>query len=272
MPTAGSNCARSPRPTGASSSSGSSSATRWHGVHAICSPNRRAGREPMTATTVPSAWCDVPARRCAGLRRRPAARSRRTRSRLSTSTAPAATTSWRMFLWHVVVVALEAAAWDPHQPRRTSCSSSSDWSDTRWHHRRPRHHQRGWSTSTATLRSLSHGRPSATGIAGAVPRCAAAAARRHWSAVSDEVELRIAWASIAPPNRRSAEVFDDLVGRHRQPHRRYHGLRHVVWVLRHTPPARGRDRRVPRRSASATTPPSSRRRRASTTRSTTPGR
>jgi predicted metal-dependent HD superfamily phosphohydrolase len=52
--------------------------------------------------------------------------------------------------------------------------------------------------------------------------------------VSDEVELRIAWASIGPPTPRSVEVFDDLVGRHRQPHRRYHGLRHVVWVLRHS--------------------------------------
>jgi predicted metal-dependent HD superfamily phosphohydrolase len=52
--------------------------------------------------------------------------------------------------------------------------------------------------------------------------------------VSDEVELRIAWASVAAPTLRSAEVFDDLVGRHRQPHRRYHGLRHVVWVLRHS--------------------------------------
>jgi predicted metal-dependent HD superfamily phosphohydrolase len=51
--------------------------------------------------------------------------------------------------------------------------------------------------------------------------------------VSDEVELRIAWAAIAPAGRRSQEVFDDLVRRHRQPHRRYHGLRHVVWVLRH---------------------------------------
>jgi predicted metal-dependent HD superfamily phosphohydrolase len=52
--------------------------------------------------------------------------------------------------------------------------------------------------------------------------------------VSDEVELRIAWASVAAPTPRSAEVLDDLVGRHRQPHRRYHGLRHVVWVLRHS--------------------------------------
>ena len=52
--------------------------------------------------------------------------------------------------------------------------------------------------------------------------------------MSDEVELQIAWADVAPPSPRSTEVLDDLVGRHRQPHRRYHGLRHVVWVLRHT--------------------------------------
>jgi predicted metal-dependent HD superfamily phosphohydrolase len=52
--------------------------------------------------------------------------------------------------------------------------------------------------------------------------------------VSDEVELRIAWASVAAPTARSVEVLEDLVGRHRQPHRRYHGLRHVVWVLRHS--------------------------------------
>jgi predicted metal-dependent HD superfamily phosphohydrolase len=67
-----------------------------------------------------------------------------------------------------------------------------------------------------------------------VPRCAAAATGRHWIAVSDEAELRLAWASVAAPTPRSIEVFDDLVGRHRQPHRRYHGLRHVVWVLRHS--------------------------------------
>jgi predicted metal-dependent HD superfamily phosphohydrolase len=66
-----------------------------------------------------------------------------------------------------------------------------------------------------------------------VPRCAAAGAQRHWAPVSEEVELRIAWSSIAPQTARSDEIFDDLVGRHRQPHRRYHGLRHVVWVLRH---------------------------------------
>jgi predicted metal-dependent HD superfamily phosphohydrolase len=52
--------------------------------------------------------------------------------------------------------------------------------------------------------------------------------------VSDEVELAIAWASLGPATKRSREIFDDLVGRYRQPHRRYHGLRHVVWVLRHS--------------------------------------
>lgn len=52
--------------------------------------------------------------------------------------------------------------------------------------------------------------------------------------MSDEVELQIAWSRVAPPGPRSDAVLDDLIGRHRQPHRRYHGLRHVVWVLRHT--------------------------------------
>jgi predicted metal-dependent HD superfamily phosphohydrolase len=28
-------------------------------------------------------------------------------------------------------------------------------------------------------------------------------------------------------------VFDDVVARHREAHRRYHNLRHVVWVIRH---------------------------------------
>ena len=51
--------------------------------------------------------------------------------------------------------------------------------------------------------------------------------------MSDEVELRTAWSVIAPSPGRSGEVFDDLIARHRQPHRRYHGVRHVVWVLRH---------------------------------------
>ena len=51
--------------------------------------------------------------------------------------------------------------------------------------------------------------------------------------MSDEVELHAAWAEVVAPGRRSDEWFDEVVGRHRQPHRRYHGVRHVVWVLRH---------------------------------------
>lgn len=55
--------------------------------------------------------------------------------------------------------------------------------------------------------------------------------------MSDEIELRIAWASVAARGPatapRSGEIFDDVVGRHRQSHRRYHGLRHIVWVVRH---------------------------------------
>ncbi|WP_205528766.1 hypothetical protein [Desertimonas flava] len=57
--------------------------------------------------------------------------------------------------------------------------------------------------------------------------------------MSDEIELRLAWACVAArgdppaPTHRVVEVFDDVVGRHRQAHRRYHGLRHVVWVVRH---------------------------------------
>lgn len=51
--------------------------------------------------------------------------------------------------------------------------------------------------------------------------------------MSDDIELGAAWDAIAANTPRSREVFDDLIGRHRQPHRRYHGVRHVVWVLRH---------------------------------------
>lgn len=51
--------------------------------------------------------------------------------------------------------------------------------------------------------------------------------------MSDEIELRLAWSQVAPPGNRSDEVFDDVVGRHRQAHRHYHGVRHVVWVVRH---------------------------------------
>jgi len=67
---------------------------------------------------------------------------------------------------------------------------------------------------------------------------AAAAGRRHvgigqTSAVGDEDEWRAAWSSAAGTGRDSLAVLDALLERHRQPHRRYHGVHHVVWVLRH---------------------------------------
>jgi predicted metal-dependent HD superfamily phosphohydrolase len=51
--------------------------------------------------------------------------------------------------------------------------------------------------------------------------------------MSDEVELRAAWTEAIGRDARCMAAFDDVVGRHREPHRRYHGVRHVVWVVRH---------------------------------------
>jgi predicted metal-dependent HD superfamily phosphohydrolase len=47
-----------------------------------------------------------------------------------------------------------------------------------------------------------------------------------------ELELRRAWVLDLPDDRRSWATFDDVCGRHREPHRRYHGLAHVLNVLR----------------------------------------
>ena len=51
--------------------------------------------------------------------------------------------------------------------------------------------------------------------------------------MSDELELRAAWTDAIGRDVRCMAAFDDIVGRHREPHRRYHGVRHVVWVVRH---------------------------------------
>lgn len=48
---------------------------------------------------------------------------------------------------------------------------------------------------------------------------------------SPEVELRRVWHRIA--GRRDDSAFEALMGRHREPHRRYHTATHVVWVCRH---------------------------------------
>jgi predicted metal-dependent HD superfamily phosphohydrolase len=50
---------------------------------------------------------------------------------------------------------------------------------------------------------------------------------------SDETELRTAWRRCTPDTRPSARLFSSIVSRHREPHRRYHGLRHVTLVVRH---------------------------------------
>lgn len=46
-----------------------------------------------------------------------------------------------------------------------------------------------------------------------------------------EVELRTTWHHIASTGHDS--ILDSLVARHRESHRRYHTLTHVIWVLRH---------------------------------------
>jgi predicted metal-dependent HD superfamily phosphohydrolase len=51
--------------------------------------------------------------------------------------------------------------------------------------------------------------------------------------VSDEIELRTAWTASVGHDARGMATFEEVVGRHREPHRRYHGVRHVTWVVRH---------------------------------------
>ena len=51
--------------------------------------------------------------------------------------------------------------------------------------------------------------------------------------MSDEVELRAAWTVAVGDDHAALAALDDVVARHREPHRRYHGVRHVTWVVRH---------------------------------------
>lgn len=51
--------------------------------------------------------------------------------------------------------------------------------------------------------------------------------------MSDEIGLRVAWGEHVGDGPASMAALDDVVGRHRQPQRRYHGVRHVTWVVRH---------------------------------------
>jgi predicted metal-dependent HD superfamily phosphohydrolase len=51
--------------------------------------------------------------------------------------------------------------------------------------------------------------------------------------VSDEVELRAAWTVAVGDDAPALAALDEVIARHREPHRRYHGVRHVTWVVRH---------------------------------------
>jgi predicted metal-dependent HD superfamily phosphohydrolase len=49
----------------------------------------------------------------------------------------------------------------------------------------------------------------------------------------DDLELRIAWEQHLGRSSASTTWFESVVSRYRQPARRYHGTRHVRWVVRH---------------------------------------
>lgn len=51
--------------------------------------------------------------------------------------------------------------------------------------------------------------------------------------MADDAELRTAWCEHVGTSPEALVALDELAGRHREPHRRYHGLRHVTWVVRH---------------------------------------
>ena len=83
-----------------------------------------------------------------------------------------------------------------------------------WHHLRPRNHQRGSSISTDI---------------GAV----CLAGRCETGPIGDDSELRAAWTTAIGDDPTALGALDEVVARHREPHRRYHGVRHVTWVVRH---------------------------------------
>jgi predicted metal-dependent HD superfamily phosphohydrolase len=51
--------------------------------------------------------------------------------------------------------------------------------------------------------------------------------------MSDELEISLAWHRSVGAGHEQERVLDSIVARHREPHRRYHDVRHVCWVLRH---------------------------------------
>lgn len=51
--------------------------------------------------------------------------------------------------------------------------------------------------------------------------------------MTDDAELRHAWGAHVSASAAGAGELDEVLGAHRQAHRRYHGIRHVTWVVRH---------------------------------------
>lgn len=52
----------------------------------------------------------------------------------------------------------------------------------------------------------------------------------------DELELRVAWdhhVAVGASRAAADGWLDSLLARHREPHRRYHTVRHLRWVVRH---------------------------------------
>lgn len=48
-----------------------------------------------------------------------------------------------------------------------------------------------------------------------------------------EPEVRAAWRRHVGTSSAATAVLESVLARHREPHRRYHGVGHVAWVLRH---------------------------------------
>ena len=124
-----------------------------------------------------------------------------------------------VLLGDVVVVALEAAPRDADCRRRSRAARRSDSSLTMWHQRRPRCHHSGSSMSTATA---------AVWPASPAGRLWKTGPHRRRDGAARGVDR----GGRHRPARRSPRSTT-CVGRHREPHRRYHGVRHVTWVVRH---------------------------------------
>jgi predicted metal-dependent HD superfamily phosphohydrolase len=51
-------------------------------------------------------------------------------------------------------------------------------------------------------------------------------------AMSEDAELQTAWCEHVDATPGRLAHLEEVIGRHREPHRRYHGVRHVTWVVR----------------------------------------